>query len=375
MNLPNPASQFASELASKPASKSAQSTPIFNNWSIVAKGWYIACASRSLPIGRATSLTLCGQRIVLFRGTDGQVRAIAAYCPHLGTDLGIGTVDGNWIRCAFHHWAFDGAGICQDIPCQAQVPAQAKLPAYATAEKYGFIWVYPAAEAPEGVAEFDELRGKAIVAQADKPFERACHHHICMMNGIDAQHLQTIHRLDIQMDLAIDPSALGTTIDFTLSGEFPTTTRRERIGRRLLGSTYTYSMRYAHGCVGLLTMMKQVRLLPPLHLIYAYTPIAMGRTRIQPIYVTQQRPGVIGWLVARWLLLVTRLCYYALRDEDGQIYDNIRFNPNILLKIDQPLARYIEYVNRLEPSTWSIDIDKTGLNTTGLDKTGLDKSV
>ncbi|WP_292861129.1 aromatic ring-hydroxylating dioxygenase subunit alpha [Nostoc sp. LPT] len=173
---------------------------IFNNWNVIAKGWYIACPSHKIPKKTAKSVEGCGQKIAIFRGEDGQARALDAYCPHLGTDLGIGKVDGNWIRCAFHHWAFDETGFCQNIPCQSEIPTQAKLQAYATEEKYGFIWIYPDAEAPEGVADFDELKGKEIITQADIAFERSCHHHICMMNGIDAQHLKTIHHLDIKMD-------------------------------------------------------------------------------------------------------------------------------------------------------------------------------
>lgn len=84
---------------------------IFNNWDVVAKGWYIACPSRDLLRCQAKSLDICGQKIVVFRGQDGTVRALDAYCPHLGTDLGIGRVDGNLIRCFFHHWAFDGEEI------------------------------------------------------------------------------------------------------------------------------------------------------------------------------------------------------------------------------------------------------------------------
>ncbi len=326
---------------------------IFNNWNVIAKGWYIACPSRELPDKTAKSLDICGQRIVIFRGEDGKVRALEAYCPHLGTDLGIGRVDGNWIRCMFHQWAFDETGNCQNIPCQAEIPAKAKLPAYATEEKYGFIWIYPAAEAPEGVADFDDLKGKEIIAQPDRAFERSCHHHICMMNGIDAQHLKTVHHLDIKMDLSLHRSESGTHIDFTMRGQFPQTTWRERLGQRFLGSTYEYSMRYAGGCIGLLTMMKNVRLFPSLHMLYAYTPVAPGRTRIQPIYVTEKRRGVVGWFFSQFLLFCTRLAYYMLRDEDGQIYDNIRFNPKLLLSIDKPLAEYMEYVNQLEPSQWS----------------------
>jgi phenylpropionate dioxygenase-like ring-hydroxylating dioxygenase large terminal subunit len=271
----------------------------------------------------------------------------------LGTDLGIGQVDGNWIRCAFHHWAFDETGFCQNIPCQSEIPTKAKLPAYPTQEKYGFIWIYPDVKAPEGVVEFDELKGKEIVTQSDTAFERSCHHHICMMNGIDAQHLKTIHHLDIKMDLSLHRNELGTQIDFTMGGNFPQTTFRERLGQRFLGSSYEYSMRYADGCIGLLSMMKKVRLFPTLYMLYAYTPIAPGRTRIQPIYVTEKRQGMIGYLLSQFLLLCTRWAYYMLRDEDGKIYENIRFNPQVLLSIDAPLAQYMQYVNELEPSRWS----------------------
>ncbi|CAN1209525.1 Aromatic ring-hydroxylating dioxygenase subunit alpha [Tumidithrix helvetica PCC 7403] len=326
---------------------------IFNNWNVVAKGWYIACPSADLPKGKAKSLEICGQKIVVFRGEDGDAHALNAYCPHLGTDLGIGKVEGNWIRCAFHHWAFDASGHCRNIPCQTEIPSKTSLQAYATTEKYGFVWVYPDEKAPEPIAEFDELKGKAIATQADNPFERSCHHHICMMNGIDAQHLKTIHHLDIEMELSLQQSAGGTQMDFTMQGIFPKSTWRERVGIYVLGSTYAYSMRYADGCMGLLTMMKNVRLFPPLHMIFAYTPIAVGRTRIQPIFVTAKRVGLWGWVVSQFLLLCTRWAYYMLRDEDGNIYDNIQFQPNVLLSIDAPLVRYMEYVNRLEPSNWS----------------------
>jgi hypothetical protein len=75
---------------------------------------------------------------------------------------------------------------------------------YATEEKYGFIWIYPDAEAPEEVPNFDELKDKEILTQTDCSFTRTCHHHICMMNGIDIQHLKTIHHLDIKMELSLN---------------------------------------------------------------------------------------------------------------------------------------------------------------------------
>lgn len=327
--------------------------PVFNNGDVVAEGWYIVCPSEEIPIRGAQSFDLCGQKIAVFRGVDGEVRAIDAYCPHLGTDLSLGKVDGNLIRCFFHHWAFDDRGECQDIPCQPQIPARARVRAYATDEKYGFIWVHPNRDVTEGVAEFDELKGKKLVFWHDQPLERHCHHHICMMNGIDAQHLRTVHKLNVEMELSLNQNMTGNVIDFTMRGEIPSKTWRERLMRKILGKQYEYSMRYADGCIGLLTMMKQVRWLPSLHMIYAYTPIAPDKTRIQPIYVTEKKVGLLGKLVTRSLLLLTRLSYYFLRDEDGLIYDNIRFQPQVLLEIDAPLVKYMHYVNQLKPSIWS----------------------
>jgi len=341
--------------------------PVFNNWNVVAAGWYLACASHELKLRQTKSVRLCGQQLVIFRGADGQVRSLHAYCPHMGTDLSIGRVDGNQIRCFFHHWAFDGEGTCRDIPCQSAIPTRAHTQGYATEEKYGFVWVYPAAiratprqaNAPEPVVEFDELRGHDIVALPDRPLERACHHHICMMNGIDAQHLQTVHKLNIEMQLEMQEHDSGTVMDFTLRGEFPQTNRRERLMRSVLGDRYAYTMRYAHGCLGLLTIMKEVKRIPNLHMIYAYTPLDNQRTRIQPIYIARKRKGLLGRLITYGLLYLTRACYYFLRHEDGMIYDNIEFNPRTLLPIDAPIVHYMNYVNRLTPSGWSKPSSRT----------------
>lgn len=62
---------------------------------------------------------MCGRHIAYFRGEDGVVYAVQAYCTHMGANLGGGKVKhGNcieyWIyiyiyfRCPFHGWIYDG---------------------------------------------------------------------------------------------------------------------------------------------------------------------------------------------------------------------------------------------------------------------------
>ena len=336
----------------------------FANWNIVVEGWYFICPSQTVQKLQVKSFEICGQKIAIFRNEAGKVSALKAHCSHLGTDLALGKVEGDWVRCYFHHWAFDGMGHCQEIPCQKAIPPSAHLPSYAITEKYGLIWVYPAAIAPFDVPEFEELKNKPLFVQLDRPFTRHCHHHICMMNGIDAQHLNTIHHLNVAMELSIAEAHQGRQINFTMRGDISQKSWREKLINIILGQEYEYSMVYDNASMGLLTIMKKVRFFPPLHMIYAYNPVPdihpyginpkFSHSKIQCIYITEKRRGILGLLISYLLLLITRLAYYFLRHEDGLIYDNIEFSSRLLLKIDEPLKHYMNYVNQLPISQWSL---------------------
>jgi phenylpropionate dioxygenase-like ring-hydroxylating dioxygenase large terminal subunit len=335
---------------------------VFASWDVVPRGWYVAIASSSLAKGQVTSVTLCGQRVALFRGEDGKVRALDAFCAHMGTDLGIGKVHGNTVACFFHHWRYDESGACIDIPCQKgdrKIPPHARVRPYATEERYGYVWVYPEAEAPYGVFEFPELEGQEVVFSHEPARESSCHHHVAMINGIDAQHLATVHGLDFAATVSVAERPERHEMDFVVTCTISDKTLVGRVFRFFLGDSYAYGMRYANACAGALTTMKGVRLfggkrlLPTLHMIWAYTPIARDLVRTYPIFVAKKRAGVVGAFVSRFLMWMQKRGYYALRSEDSKIYDNIRFSPNALLPIDEPLGKYLAYTNALEASAWS----------------------
>src|SRR5262249_31980118 len=69
-----------------------------------------------------------------------------------------------------------------------------------------------------------------------------------------------------------------------------------------------------------------------------------------PIYVAPRKAGALSWLGAQAMLKGQKYGYYVLRDEDGAVYDNIRFQTRSLLPIDRAVAKYVAYVNQLPVS-------------------------
>ena len=193
------------------------------------------------------------------------------------------------------------------------------------------VWVHPDKETQAQVLDVPGFEGQEVTWRHGNSYERSCHYHITMINGIDPQHLRTVHNIHMDMDIEIseDESSL---IDIDLTGPTPDTRPVEKLVKWVLGERYGYSMKYADGCVAALTLMKHVSL--------------FGN-------VTRKRKGLWGGFISALCIFFTRMGFYSLQGEDGQVYENIRFNTQNLLAMDAPVARYIRYINRLKPSCWS----------------------
>ena len=331
---------------------------IFNNWDVVTQGWYLIAKQSAVRKRRVQAFELCGQRIVIFRGQDGRLRCLDSFCPHMGTDLAIGRVSGNELRCFFHHWKFTGDGQCSNIPCGEKTPQRARLQSYDVREKYGFIWVWPDSRAAGPVPEYPELDGQDVYAIPGRRYTRNCHLTVNMINGLDAQHLRTVHKISIDMQLKTRNEAEGRIIEFQMEGPIPQGSRIQTLFHRVLDGRYAYSMRYIDATIGMLRTLEQVRWFgkftaEPTRMIFAYTPLSPGKTQVQPIFIACKPSSFLGRFKAYGLLAAMAVGFFWLRDEDGKVYDNIRFQPNALLKIDQGVARFIQYVNQLRLSQWS----------------------
>ncbi len=116
--------------------------------------WYHAAPSAAVANGALKSVMLCGEPIVLARGTDGVAYALRDICPHRGIPLSDGRMCGNEVECCYHGWKFNGAGQCTDIPSltkdQSFDLTKVKVKRYTLREVAGqiFVWL--------GEAEADE---------------------------------------------------------------------------------------------------------------------------------------------------------------------------------------------------------------------------
>ncbi|OXH81003.1 Rieske (2Fe-2S) protein, partial [Burkholderia multivorans] len=69
-------------------------------------GWFCIGYSDEVAVGDVKPLRYFGKDLVMFRGESGEIGVLDAYCPHLGAHMGHGgTVEGDSLRCPFHHWA------------------------------------------------------------------------------------------------------------------------------------------------------------------------------------------------------------------------------------------------------------------------------
>ena len=159
-------------------------------------GWFAVAWADDLKPGEVKPLRCLERDLVIFRGRDGSVGVLDAYCPHLGAHLGFGRVEGNRIICPFHHWEFDVTGVCLKIPHAQMIPKKAALRMWPVREANRVIQVYhhaaqhPAVNEP---ATFAPLEAKGWTVCGRDQYRLRSHPYDLAENGADEVHLRTVH--------------------------------------------------------------------------------------------------------------------------------------------------------------------------------------
>ena len=105
--------------------------------------WQPVIRGKDLAAGRAKPLEILGEKFTIYRGENGTPHVTDFRCAHRGTQLSIGWVEGDSLRCRYHGWRFDGSGQCIEQPNEDRPFCdKVKIHSYPTREYVGFVFAY-----------------------------------------------------------------------------------------------------------------------------------------------------------------------------------------------------------------------------------------
>jgi 5,5'-dehydrodivanillate O-demethylase len=105
--------------------------------------WQPVSRSVDIPAGKAKPITVMNTRYTLYRGESGEAFVVDHHCPHRGTQLSVGHVEGDEIRCLYHGWKFRGDGLCTERPGEkGRSGGGIRTGAYPTREFLGLVYAF-----------------------------------------------------------------------------------------------------------------------------------------------------------------------------------------------------------------------------------------
>ncbi len=167
----------------------------------VKNGWYAASWVKDLgekPVAR----TFLGEKVVLFRTTDGKAAALQDRCCHRAAPLSSGEVIGESLVCGYHGLRFATDGRCVEIPGQKEIPARARVRSYPLVERWSVAWIWmgdPAKADPAKIEELPWLDSPEWTATPGYLHLKA-NYQLLIDNLLDLTHVAYIHRRTIAGD-------------------------------------------------------------------------------------------------------------------------------------------------------------------------------
>ncbi len=328
-------------------------TEVFNNTCVVTEGWYWIFASQDLWRKKAKGVSLFGRDLVLYRSESGKVRALDAYCPHMGAHLKEGKVEGDSIRCFFHRWQINADGRCIDIPCQNETRGIKSIQTWNVEERYNLIWIWVGDGEPKcSIPEVPELEGEEVSSVLGKPFLKECAPGVMMINAIDAQHFQSVHHLSIPLHMKAEKKSRHQIV-------FNNTTVADRSSftMRFVGWFYkkrlTYDLSYWFGNTGCVTLGPDFL---HFYIMFSLRQNSAGYSEGQTILITKKRSGLRGKIKNFLLLRATQVVGNYFARGDTKIFKSIKFQFNHPIKADEAIVKFIQHVEAQSTLPWGLKI-------------------
>jgi len=120
--------------------------------------WQPIYLSRDLAKGKSVPIRVMGEDFTLYRGESGRPYLTVHRCPHRGTQLSTGRVQGEQLSCRYHGWTFDPTGQCTAQPAEPRPFChKVKIATYRAREAIGLIFAYLGEAAAPPFPEWPKL--------------------------------------------------------------------------------------------------------------------------------------------------------------------------------------------------------------------------
>ena len=160
-------------------------------------GWFSLCSADAVGKGKVIEVNALGHKLAVFRGQDGKVGVMDAYCPHLNANLADGKVVDNQLVCPFHGWQFNTTGKCTKVPYSEKLPQNNEPSRWIIKEDWGLIlmWHHANGEAPTWSTDgaLPEIKQYKFLSKTSDTLR--IHLQDFAENGADFAHFNFIHNL------------------------------------------------------------------------------------------------------------------------------------------------------------------------------------
>jgi 5,5'-dehydrodivanillate O-demethylase len=154
--------------------------------------WQPVYVGERLKAGHAVPIRIMGESFTLYRGASGAPYVLDFRCAHRGTQLSVGWVEEECIRCFYHGWKYDGTGQCVEQPAEGEgFAAKVRIRSAPTKEYLGLVFAYLGEGAPAPFPRYRQLEAEGVVEVTS--YLRQCNYFSTLENGMDQAHVPFTH--------------------------------------------------------------------------------------------------------------------------------------------------------------------------------------
>ncbi len=162
---------------------------------ILQNCWYAAAWAEEIEAGKILPRRIADLPMIFFRKQDGNIAAIADYCPHRYAPLSRGKQIGDVIQCGYHGLEFNADGKCVRNPHETGNLPKVSIPSYSVEERFSVIWIWIGDEPanPDMISEEFAFLSDPSRSHVRGRFHVKCGYQLMLDNLMDISHAIYLH--------------------------------------------------------------------------------------------------------------------------------------------------------------------------------------